>query len=75
MIPIPIVDNNKDHGLLGIDLMKEDTAKFINSIKADENNIGLRCYWVSIRLKENHPPSYVEFRKLPIHILPIAVAK
>ena len=28
-----------------------------------------------IRLKENHHPSYVESRKLPIHILPMVVAK
>ena len=41
MIPIVIVVYNKDHGLLGIDVLKVGTSRVINSIKAEENNIGL----------------------------------
>ncbi len=41
MIPITVFACNKDHGLLGIDVLKVDTTKLINSIKAEENNIGL----------------------------------
>ena len=40
MIPIIVVACNKDQGLLGIDVLKVDTTKLFNSIKA-ENNIGL----------------------------------
>ena len=35
MIPITIVACNKDRGLLGIDVLKVNTPKFINSIKSE----------------------------------------
>ena len=67
---------NKDHGLLGIEVLKVDTTKLINSIKAEKNNIGLlKGYRDSIHLKENHNPSYLESRKLPIHVLLMAKLK
>ena len=76
MIPITVVACNKDHGLLGIDVLKVDTTELINSIKAEGNNIGLlRVYRVSIGLKENSHLSYEASRELPIHILPMAVVK
>ena len=76
MIPITIVVCNKDHRLLGIDVLKMDTTKLINSIKKQENTIGLlRGYRESISLKKNHHPRYLESRKLPIHILPMVVAE
>ena len=76
MILITVVVCNKDYGLFGIDLLKVDIIKLINSIKPEENNIGLlRRYKASIHLKENHHPSYVEFKKLLIDILLIVMAK
>ena len=75
MTPIMVIACNRDHGLLGIDMFKVDTTKLINSIKVEENNIGLlRGYRVSILLKENHHPSYVKSKMLPIHFLLIIVA-
>ena len=64
MIPITIVACNKDQILLGIDLLKMDITKLINSIKLEENNQGLLIgYKASIRLKEDHHSSYVSSRK------------
>ena len=39
MIPIAVVACNKDYGLFGIDALKVNTTKIINSIKAVENHI------------------------------------
>ena len=76
MFPITVVACSKDHGRLYIEVLKVDTTKLVNSMKTEENNIGLlRVYWVSIRLMENHHPSYVESKKLPIYILPMVVTK
>ena len=41
MIPITVLAFNKDHELLEIDVLKVDTTKPINSIKAEENSIEL----------------------------------
>ena len=41
MTPITRVSSNKDHGLVGIDVLERDTTKPINSIKAEGNNKGL----------------------------------
>ena len=61
MIPTTGVACNENHGLIGIDTLKLDNIKFINSTKAEENNIGfLKGHRASIHLKENHHPSYVE---------------
>ena len=64
MNPITVVACNKDYGLLRTDRLKIDTTNLINSIKAENNIRLLRGYKVSIHLKENHHPSYVESRKL-----------
>ena len=57
-------------------MLKMDTTKLINSMKEEENVIGLlRRYKMSIRLKENHHPSSVESRKYPIHIQPVVVTE
>ena len=52
-------------------MLKVNITKLTFSVKEEENNVILLC----IRLKENHRQSYVESRKLPIHILPILVDK
>lgn len=76
VIPITVVECEKVHGLLGIDVLKVDTARLINSMEAQENEIGmLKGYKASIRLKENYHPKYVESRKVPIHIPALVVAK
>ena len=76
IIPITIVPCNKDHGLLGIDVLKVDATKLIISIKATKKNniLSLKGYRLSIRLKENHRPSYSISKKFSIHILPMVVA-
>ena len=62
----------KDHQLLGIDVLKVDTSKLVNSMESEEQEIGLRKgYKASIRLKENYHPRYIQARRLPIHSLPI----
>ena len=35
----------------------------------------LKNYKASLKLKENVTPSYYEARKLPVHLLPLVVAK
>ena len=76
MIPITVEACNKDHWLLGIDMLKVDTTKLINSMKAEENNIRLlRGYRACVRLKENYHLGYMESRKLLIFILPLEVGK
>ena len=35
----------------------------------------LKNYKASLKLKENVTPSYYEARKLPVHLLPLLVAK
>ena len=41
MIFITVEAWSKDHGQLGIDVLKLDTLKLIYSIKPEKNNIGL----------------------------------
>ena len=64
MISFTVIACNEDHGLLEIDALKEDTIKFINSIKAVKNNSGLlRGYMARISLKEKHYQSYVKSKE------------
>ena len=75
-IPITVMACTKDHGLLGIDVLKVDTLKLVNSIESEEQAKGLlKGYKASIRLKENYHPKYIQARRLPIYILPIVVSK
>ena len=76
IIPITVVACTKDHGLLGIYVLKVDTSKLVNSMESEEQEIGfLKGYKASSRLKENYHPSYIQARRLPIHILPIVLSK
>ena len=60
IIPITVVACIKDHGLLGIDVLKVDTSNLVNSIESEEQEIGLlKGYKASIRLKENYHPRYI----------------
>ena len=36
MFEITVAGCNKDHGLLGVDVLKVDTTKLINSLKAEK---------------------------------------
>ena len=59
IIPITVVACTKDHGLLGIDVLKVDTSKLVNSMESKEQEIGLlKSCKASIRLKENYHPRY-----------------
>ena len=76
IIPITVMAYTKDHGLLGIDVLKVDTSKLVNSMESEEEEIGLlKGYKASFCLKENYDPRYIQARWLPIHILPIVVSK
>ena len=44
MIPNTVVAWNKNHGLLGTDMLKVDTSKLINYITDENNRIVKRLY-------------------------------
>ena len=76
IMSITVVACTKDHGLLGIDVLKVDTSKLVNSIETKEQEIGLlKGYKASIRLKENYYLRYIQAWRLPIKILPVVVLK
>ena len=75
IIPITVIAYTKDHGLLGIDVLKVDTSKLL-SVESEKQEIGLlKRYKASFRSKENYHPRYIQARQLHTHILPIAVSK
>ena len=50
IIPITVVACTKDHGLQGINVLKVDTSKLVNSMESEEQEIGfLKGYKASIR--------------------------
>ena len=76
ILPITVVACTKGYGLLGIEVLKVDSSKSVNSIELKEQEIGLlKSYKASICLKENYHLRYIQARQLPIHILPIVVSK
>ena len=76
IIPIRVMACTKDHGLQGIDILKVDISKLVNSMELEEQEIRLlKGYKASICLKENYHPRYIQARQLPIHILPIVKSK
>ena len=40
-VAITAVACTKDHGLLGVDVLKVDTSKLVNSMESEEHEIGL----------------------------------
>ena len=76
IIPITVMACPKNHGLVGIDVLKVDISKLVNSVELEEQEIGLlKGYKTSIRLKENNNPRYIQARRVLIHFLPIVVSK
>ena len=76
IILVTVIACTNDHGLRGIDVLKVDTSKLVNSMESEEQEIGLlKGYKASIRLKENYYLRYIQARRLPIYILPIVVSK
>ena len=76
IISIIVMACTKDYGLLGIDVLKVDTLKLVNSMESEELEIGLlKGYEASIHLKVNYHPRYIQARRLSIHILPVVVSK
>ena len=51
-----------------------NSTKLINKIKIEKTG-KLKNYKANLKLKENVTPSYYEACKLPVHLLPLAVAK
>lgn len=67
LIPIIVVENVKSHDLLGIDVLRMDTLKLVNSIKTVEPHVGLlKGYEVSSK------PIYFQAQKVPIIQLVVA---
>ena len=63
IIPTTVVACTKDHGLLGIGILKVDTSKLVNSMQSEEEGIGLlKGYKANIHLKENYHPRYIQAR-------------
>ena len=55
-------------------MLNINSTKLINEIKMEKTE-KLKKYKTSLRLKENVTLSYYEVRKLPVHLLPLVVAK
>ena len=74
VIPMIVITCKKNHGLLGNDVLNINSTKLINEIKMEKTG-KLKNYKASLKLKENVTPSYYEAQKLPVHLLPLVVAK
>jgi len=69
-----VADCIKEHGLLGMDVLKADATALINHVKVDE--VGrLKDFQADIVLKSTARPSYFESRPVPIHIKPLVIRK
>lgn len=58
VIPITVVECEKDHGLLGIVVLKVDTTRLINSKEVQENEIGLLIGYKYLTKKKLSPKIY-----------------
>ena len=74
VIPIIVTIYEKNHGLLGTDVLIIDSTKLINEKKIEKTRKFKNCK-ASLKLKENVTPSYYEAQKLPVHLLSLVVAK
>ena len=64
IMPITVVVCTEDHDLKGIDVLKVDTSKLVNSMELEKQEIGLlKGYEASIRLRENCHPRYLQARR------------
>jgi len=71
---IIVADCEKDHGLIGMDVLPVDATSIVNSIQAKE--VGrLEGFKANILLKNNAQPTYFEARQVPIHMKPQIVKK
>ena len=74
IVPIIVTNCQKSHGLLGNDVLKINSTKLINEIEMEKTG-KLKNYEASLKLKENVSPSSYEARKIPVHLLPLVIAK
>jgi len=69
-----VADCQKQHGLIGMDVLNIDATAIVNSVSVGE--VGrLKGYKANILLKNNVQPTFFESRTLPIHIKPLVVEK
>ena len=60
IIPIIVVDCFKNHGQIGTDIQKIDSAKLFNNVESEEQKVDvLKEYEATIWLKENISPSFL----------------
>lgn len=64
----------KNHGIIGNDVLNINSTKLVNRDKAEKTG-WLKYYEVKLRLKENVSPSYFEAQKVSVHQLPTVVEK
>ena len=74
VIPIIVTTCKKNHRLLGNNVLNMNFTKLINEIRMAKTG-KLKNYKASLKLKENVIFSYYETQKLPVHLLPLVVAK
>ena len=72
MARIIVADCNKNHGLIGMDVLNINATKLINSIDPIVHG-RLINYRANILLKNGIQPTYFESRPLPIHIKPLVI--
>ena len=75
VIPIIITTCKKNQGLIGNDVLNINSTKLINKIKMEKTGKLKKTKKTSLKLKENVTFFYYEAGKLPIHLLPLVVAK
>ena len=74
VVPIIVTNCRKTHDLLGNDVFKINSTKLINEIEMEKRG-KLKNYEARLKLKVNAPPPYYEVRKVPVHLLPLVIAK
>ena len=74
IVRIIVADCNKNHGLIGMDVLNINATKLINNIDPIVHG-RLINYRANILLKNGIQPTYFESRPLPIHIKPLVIDK
>ena len=74
IVRIIVADCNKNHGLIGMDVLNLNATKLIDSIDPIVHG-RLINYRANILLKNGIQPTYFESRPLPIHIKQLVIDK
>ena len=74
IVRIIVADCTKNHGLIGMDIIKVNTKNLVNNVEPI-NQGRLVNYRANILIKSGMQPSYFESRPLPIHIQTLVIEK